>query len=485
MGFFNKFLKKNAVDSNAVVASEIVLPELKKVVEQINIDLPEGEIVKFEDGVLDTSSSLAVQIFKHNLQVLIEEAKRKGKIDNFKLIREDDYFPKDYEWQVASKNTCMERNCLGLSIAIKKKIALEKAGVKTTINGISLPVDDKIIYEAMKGVDKYLGAVYLPVHFRSTKHFTVNTPLGVTGDYNAVETDRNFIVIDDIDSFINSGYAYSVAYHDAYIDVTHKSLPVSDNAVILIPKDKYDNLIKDEDIKRQLEGRRVVVFNGDEVIAINMILTELGVLPSQIGALYATYDNELKNIISDSIKQLALDNNLLYDKSHAGREGHFSSSFDDKNHDYDRYLNEFIEFLKQKFPEYQSLFTISSVTRSNYADAIVDKIGADRLLAAINEYNTIAIDKFNNRYENYRRDRSNITPEVEEIFKATKGLIQKFYEIGESFDSGLEKDKIEEIIRVFLQGDTVKEQLEAAKVVIDVMTSKMSLSESDEKSIKV
>ena len=81
--------------------------------------------------------------------------------------------------------------------------------------------------EARKKLPKELGYINNPVKFRSTKHFTVNTPLGYTGEYNQVESNRNFTIIDSLDNISRSGYAYSISYFDAYLDITHENLPIS------------------------------------------------------------------------------------------------------------------------------------------------------------------------------------------------------------------------------------------------------------------
>lgn len=480
MGLFSSLFKRGSQESKAVVAVPQVDENLKKVVEEkveeVILDLPQGEIVNIVDGVLDVESSECKQKFMHNLEVLIRKAKRDGKIDKFKLIREDDNFPRGLEWEVLSKNTLMERVCTSLSLGVKKRYALEKKGVKTTMNGFSLPVDEKVVSDALKDVDKYFGSVYLPAHFRSTKHFTVNTPLGFTGDYNNVSTDRNFIVIDDIDNFLKSGFGYSVAYHDAYLDVSHKSLPVSRNALVLIEESKYEKIKDDKELMSDLSKLRVVKFRGDESIAIAMVLTEMGVLPSQIGFKYATYDNELREILDSSIRNLATDNNLLFDRSHGGgltgNTGHFTSNFDDKNVDYNRGVEELAEFLREKIPECSDIITSRTIMMGGYTDSIIDRVGLDRVIATIDEFNLMTMEKFNNRYREYKKDRESMTPEIEEIFKNTIRLIDNFYMNGEQFDSMEDKYKVEEMIRIFLQGDTVREQLSAAKSIIAYINSK-------------
>ena len=119
-------------------------------------------------------------------------------------------------------------------------MAKGKVNINNIFGGINIPIPQENIDETLELIDKDTGSILLPVKFRSTKHFTVNTPLEVTGDYNTVSLDRTYTIIDNIDSFLSKGYGYSVAYHDAYLDVSHESLPVSLDAVVLIEESKYD-----------------------------------------------------------------------------------------------------------------------------------------------------------------------------------------------------------------------------------------------------
>ena len=181
-------LKTVSYNSNAIASME-------------NYTFPEDTIMTFDGEVLDVNSSENIAKFKHNLKILMAQAKQKGKIDNFYLIREDDLFPTNWEWNVSSDQTTLEPIVTELSFQIRKAYALEQAGIKphTEIGGFAIPglePTDEEEREALSRVDKTVGAILMPSHFRSTKHFTVNTPLGVTGDYNAVSTDRNFIVFD-------------------------------------------------------------------------------------------------------------------------------------------------------------------------------------------------------------------------------------------------------------------------------------------------
>lgn len=445
------------------------------------IKFPENELVSFSESenVLDTNSIVSVEKFKHNLKILMKNAKEKGKVDKFMLIREDNFFPTDWEWRVLSKNTNLEKTCTPLSYELRKAYALEQSGINpyTQINGIKIPnISQEQETLALSQVDKNFGSVLLQSRFRSTKHFTINTPLEVTGNYNFVTKNRDYIIIDNISSFLSSKYGYSVSYHDAYLDISHESLPISKEAVVLINEEKYNKIISDEKVASELSQRRVVRFKGDTFVAINMILTEMGALPSKIGGRYANYDEEIMDILDSSMRALAEKNDLFFDKSHGGKlkpdGGHFSNYYDDKNNDYEKGVKEFITFLRQKFPEQAELFPDNlSLTQSN-SKIIVEKIGVTNLSIAISEYNKLANDRVKNTLEEYKKDRKNITPEIHQKFIETVSLINDFYKNNVKYESYEEKMEIEDTIMKFIQGETVSEQLQATEIIWKLLPNK-------------
>ena len=418
------------------------------------IELPEDELVSFSDEILDTNSRETIEKFKHNLEILIKRAKEKGKVDKFMLIREDDFFPDGWEWRVLSKNTNLEKVCTRLSYELRKAYALEQKGINpySEIMGINIPNES---YEPpiqdIADEDKTLGDILLPSRFRSTKHFTVNTPLEVTGNYNSVHTNRDYVIMDDVNEFLASEYGYSISYRDAYLDISHESLPISTGAIVLIGDENYDRIMSDEKIASQLAQRRVIRFKGDTDIAINMILTERGALPSQVSPQYADYDDEIRTILDSSIRELAEKNHLFFDKSHGGQlkldgGGHFSSYYDDKNQDYEKALNEFIRFLRQKFPEHEELLPEHLKLTENTSYEIVKKIGTTKLLEAIDEYNELASKRIEQTLEEYKKDRKNITPEIHQKFVETIHLIDDFYKKNTDCESREQEEAIQKFI---------------------------------------
>lgn len=477
---FNKIFNRNDIDLSDFLPEEknvkpLPAPELQKEETYEPIQLPEGEIVSFDDEILDTDSKVSKEKFNHNLEILMNKAKETGKIDKFMLIREDDFFPTDWEWRVLSKNTNLEKVCTLLSYELKTAYALEQNGIKPylDIGGVKVRnVSPDKTEEALKQVDKTIGSVLLPSRFRSTKHFTINTPIEFTGDYNNVHHNRNYIILDDISTFLKSDYGYSVSYHDAYLDVSHEGLPISQEAIVLINEENYERIMSDENTANELLGRKIIRFRGDEYTAINMVLTQMGALPSKMGI---KYDKELYDILDKSIKNLAKENGLFFDKKHGGKltpdGGHFSNYYDDKNKDYEKAVKEFISFLRQKFPEQEELFPDRLRLTESSSIEIVAKLGTTNLLEAINEYNELVNSRVQKSLEEYKQDRKNITPEVHKQFVDTIHMINDFYKSEVTYASYEEQSQKEEAIQKFLQGDTVQEQLDAAKNVWELLPS--------------
>ncbi len=475
MGIFDFFRKKESKSggsrepiNNADIKEEYkeLLDELEEIDESLFMtdDLLELSV----DGVLDTNSKLAIRKMKHNMKILADRVRSEGKVSNFMLIRDDDFFPYDWEWRVNSKDTCIEKEQISLSRCVKEQYAMEQDNLIVVLdNGVMMPPSKDKLDAALAKVDKHMTSIKVPTHFRSTKHFTVNTPLGLTGNYNGVSPNRNFTIIDTADAFLASGYGYSIADHDAYLDVTHESLPISSEAIVLINEDKYESIIKDPVIASSLKERKVVVYRGEEDVAINMILSQCGAMPTKAGSNYCgfCYDDELKEIIKNSIKDLAAQNDMLFDQSHDSfsNKGHFSNDYDNLNHDYWVGIGEFVQFLKMRFPEHADLFNEFSVKNDSRSWDIVKAVGTEKLISAINDYNIYAEAKLSEKVENYKRDRASITPEISEYFKKTVKMVQNYHmsDVEASLEPE-EKAEIRETIRKFFQDLTVEEQLVAA-----------------------
>lgn len=479
---FRRIFKEKEDNKLKFLPEEVIVKTpISRTEKLTNIDLPKDQLVPFSDEILDTTSEVSIEKLKHNLEILMKKAKETKKVDKFMLIREDNFFPTDWEWRVLSKNTNLEKIITSISYELRKVLALEQIGISPYLKignkRVFNPALEYKATQALSQLDNTIGTVLLPSRFRSTKHFTINTPLAVTGDYNTTITaNRDFIIIDEMNAFLKSEYGYSVSYHDAYLDISHESLPISENAVVLINNENYERIMRDQMIADQLTQRRIVRYKGNEVLAINMILTEMGVLPSRVDSSYAKYDQEIFSILDNSIKSLADENGLFFDKIHSSEElkdgGHFSNYYDEKNNDYEIAVDEFLNFINQKILEQPELSAENlNITKNNSAE-IVEKVGTTRLLEFIDEYNELVNNRFKIALTAFKQDRKNITPEIHKQFTETMSLINDFYKTVPQYKSMDAKFQIEESIRRFIQADTVNEQLEAAQSVRELIDDK-------------
>ena len=145
--------------------------------------------------VIDTNSIESINRYLNNLSILERQAKETGKVDKFLTIREDDFFPYDYEWTLSCKYTGYEKRSSVLTEELRSTY-IEEERNPAQLTGLSRLV--KITQpQNLPSLPRDYGKIAFPVKFRSTKHFTVNTPLGYTGDYNFVESGRDFVVIDE------------------------------------------------------------------------------------------------------------------------------------------------------------------------------------------------------------------------------------------------------------------------------------------------
>ena len=157
---------------------------------------------------------------------------------------------------------------------------------------------------------------------------------------------------------------------------------------------------------------------------------------------------------------------MLYNKSHGGKlsasGGHFSSYFDDQNNEFNQSINEFLVFLKNKFSSNTELINMRAIEDSSTSNKLIESIGANNLLDAINEFNILSNKSFKVRSKKFREDRKKLTPEISILFKRIVKFIDNFYN-NEEYNNYEFNDikSLEEDIKLFYQADTVTEQLYA------------------------
>ena len=315
--------------------------------------------------IIDVTSETSQKEYEEKLKQLIEKTKKQGKINKLVTLRNDNFFPEDYTWRI---NLDGEYKFLASYKKPKKQGILERL-FKTK----------EIEFETEN------IRIVCPKKFRSTKHFTINTPLNLTTEYNNVNLNRTFTIIDKIDNFLKSGYAYSLSERDAYLDITHEGLKISEYAVIFIPLEKYKEIKGNQKLLETLSKRKIIIFKGDTSLAINTFLVENEILPfrSEI----VEYDSEIKNIIEKSLKEICEKYNLKYNQTHGNLNGHYTSIIDQIAQEDNilpliKYLNKIFEGNKidiKKIKQKGNLFW----------QEYIETIGYDNFKKSIELYNTM------------------------------------------------------------------------------------------------
>ena len=431
------------------------------------IDFTSDSIQQLDtNGFIDTNDELTLARYKNNLRLLVEDTLKKGYIDKFMIIRNDNFFPINFEWTVSSANTNIELSGSNFTYELRRAYAKKIANVNTNNLGIEIP--SKKVDEIMSSLNYDFAKIYTPVAFRSTKHFTINTPLGYTHDYNSVESNRIFTIIDNIDNFVNSGYAYTLSYRDSYLDVSHNTLPISQNAIVIISKDNFNKMSSNSEFKEQLNqfgNRRLIVFSGDENIAINMVLTSIGVLPSKVEHSSIEYSRTLLSIIEDSMIKYANSKSIDYNISHGnfnGHGGHFSDYLDSINNNKSNKFNDFIVFLKNKLND---KFEVNEllITDSSLAAQFIENVGVEKILSYIEEFNTYYLQEIKDRFNRYITDRHSITPEINNLFKETFKIIDYYFKNKDNINFDISsKNEIEKLFSDYYYADTIDDQLNIA-----------------------
>lgn len=452
MGFFSIFRKKN--DSNELELT--YLPNIPE--EEIVIDSP--DIVPLSSGnVIDTTSRENIAKYKHNVELIRQRVKETGDIGNLVIIRNDDILPMDFVWRENSSDTYYEKILPSFGYELRNYIVDSNS---PKVGDFFIPMSREEKSAALKKLPKDLGKLIVPVKFRTTKHFTMNTPLGYTGSYNLVNAERKYTVIDDASLLINSPYTYTISGRDSYLDVTHEGLPISMSAIILISEDYFNEIKDNKELMDTLLQRNLIVYKGNIDTAINMLLSERGILPFRPGE-RIEYDSEIEAIIESNLKAICYLHGYRYEVGHGnmnGTGGHFSDLIDDEVNYIDNSLTPFTDFLNLNAGlDYEIYNTMLS--SSDYVFKIIKDIGVDKLLSLIESYNKYMTSVMNNRLSSYANNRDNISSEESELFSNTVRRIDMFFRTNTPKEDSI----LWEMIIHFYMETSVDKQIEYANSI--------------------
>jgi len=402
-----------------------------------------SNILKISDeNIIDTEKKENIEKYKTNIQELIKETKENRKINKFVIIRNDDFIPENYTWTINLNGEYKTLLTYNEGTTKKNKFSIFSKTQKTEMN--------------LKQIKVLIGQ-----EFRSTKHFTINTPLKLTEEYNTVKNDRPFTIIDDINNFLNSGYAYSLSEKDAYLDITHEGLKISENATILISQENYEKIKNNKELLSKLSKRNLIIYKGNQALAINMFLSENGILPfrTEMNA----YDEETKQIIDNSLKQICNLYNIEYNRPH-GYNGHFTSIIDQYEKNGFNEINELIQYLNNKYPEYIIKGQPNNKNWLEYMNAI----GKTNFVNAIEEFNKNNELRLQQKKSLYINQHKEIPKEIKEIFRETFELI-KINEQNISFQN--ETNELTKNIVKFFISKNIQEQIEASIKIKEIINN--------------
>lgn len=211
-------------------------------------------------------------IYKLEEEVIKKQAQQLDKpytISDFVLVRTSDFLEKDHTLKPICK--------IPFVTAINN--VAHSAIFQVLKERDKVNVFDEEEYEKFKEkVNKYSP---LSSQYRSTIHFTLNGLVSSHGQ--GIFDGQNFIIIDKLDKHLGVDNIKSIRMDDTFIS---GNFHISDESIILINKDRYEELITKN---CWLKTYNIVLYEGNERLAVEKILLELGITPEKIEAHSAQY----------------------------------------------------------------------------------------------------------------------------------------------------------------------------------------------------
>ena len=234
-----------------------------------------------------------------NHEELLEDSKyqklQDGKytVDDFALVRTPDYLPSDKKI-LPLCDTPFLTHTTNVPNSVIFKILQEKYNLN--------PFDDDDYEKLREMANRYSP---LSSQYRSTIHFTLN---GLVSSHSKGNFDgRNFIIIDKLSSHLGKENFRSLRMEDTFIKGPFE---ISDKAIILINKDKYEKLLEENP---WLQNYNVTLYTGDEKEAVETVLLDLGITPETIGEHGAEYSKRTP-LYKDALSNLAKTHNCSEEK---------------------------------------------------------------------------------------------------------------------------------------------------------------------------
>ncbi len=310
-----------------------------------------------------------------------EQLNKEYTINDFALIRTSNFLPEDH----IIKPICdipFVTNINNVAHSAIFKILKERDNIN---------VYDENEYEKFKElVNKYSP---LSSQYRSTIHFTINGL--VTSHGQGYFDDQDFIIIDKLNKHLGIDNIRCIRMEDTFIS---GNFNISNESIILINKEKYEKL---KQKNYWLNKYNVVLYEGNEKLAVEKVLLEMGITPEKIEAHSSKYSertNSYESYLDDISKKYNIE-----------REPHFYSKEyqedDEKNillwQIYDRYFyNLLFEYFNVDADNSKNMimYLTSNENRTKQEEAFekfILSVGIDKYCDFVLKYNKNIVNLIN------------------------------------------------------------------------------------------
>lgn len=186
----------------------------------------------------------------------------------------------DDENRKRAEDKLYEKTTVSDLVMVRTTNVFPKNGVVEILDKHSMPeFQDSFFKREIKdaGLDLKEFETYSFVN-RRTSHWTLN---GLVSSHMYGSFDgRNFIIIEPFEEQVNNDGLLSIDESDTYFE---GDLKLSDKAIVLMKLEEYKERYKDPTQRKEMEKMNIRLFTGNEKIAVNMLLQELGYVYEDIG----------------------------------------------------------------------------------------------------------------------------------------------------------------------------------------------------------
>lgn len=358
--------------------------------------------------IIDTNDPKIIDELEDKKDRLNEKILEKGYYDasDVALVRTSNYLEEDHTLKPLSKIPfVLKRNNVPYNVMYN--IIREKYNVN--------------VFNQDENYNKFKEIVdaYSPYssQYRSTIHFSLN---GLVASHSKGNFDnRNFIIIDKLNKHLGNEDFKSIRMEDSFVS---GNFQISDDAIILIDENKYNDLINKYPC---LNTYNVVKFKGDEKLATEYVLVNMGIMPEKIKTHSSEY-SERTSLYEDYFISLE-------EKYGIGNDKHIYSeeytNDDEKNiilwQIYDnKFYNDLFNHFRLEQDNFKEIlnnllsYEINNYDKENILKEVIQYIGLENYENFVIEYNKNIIKNINNN--NY--------PTNEEIIENNEIIFKDSYQ---------------------------------------------------------